>query len=141
MVLSIKAKQRRRKERLQLAASGVDNAVRTLPDGREICNDNVAGIREYKSRTHQMADWQHWVCCLHGHAPMCPGRMAPYDVTFDHEGGRGMNGGKRDDRIALPNGKRQNGAAHRACNNWKGSRVIRYNEGFNNASRNEDRIR
>jgi hypothetical protein len=38
-----------------------------------------------------------------------------------------MGGGKRDDRTELPDGKWLNGAAHYECNQWKSSRLIRYN--------------
>ena len=94
---------------------------------REVCKDGIAGRREYKARTKAMAKRQGWICCLFGHAPMCRGRLSDWDLTFDHEFGRGMGGGKRDDRIEI-DGKWINGAAHEACNNWKGSRVIPYNQ-------------
>lgn len=39
----------------------------------------------------------------------------------------GRTSGHRDDRIELPDGTWINGAAHRSCNSWKGSRRIPYN--------------
>lgn len=56
---------------------------------------------------------------------MCPGYLYEEDATFEHEYCRG--GGKRDDRTELPDGTWVNGAAHMACNYWKGSRHIGYN--------------
>lgn len=102
-------------------------------DGREICrvggNDGTAsGQREYKLRVEQMAERQNHICCLYGHAPCCPGSLIGYRATFEHENGRG--GGKRDDRIELPDGTWVNGAAHMECNGWKGSRRIDYNSGL-----------
>lgn len=65
---------------------------------------------------------------------MCPGRMSRTDVSFEHEHCKGMGGGKRDDRIVLPDGAWQNGAAHYVCNSWKSSRYIPYNEGKREAT-------
>lgn len=102
--------------------------VRVTRDGREICNRNSGlGRIEYKVRIIAMVRRQKGFCCLDGIAPMCPGRLSEAEATFEHEDGRGMGGGKRDDRIVLPNGQWQNGAAHNACNSWKGSRRIEYN--------------
>ena len=66
-----------------------------------------------------MAERQGWLCGL------CRLTMSGFDVTFDHESGRGMGGGKRDDRIDV-DGKRQNAAVHFSCNAAKGSRRIAY---------------
>jgi hypothetical protein len=101
-------------------------SVRVYPDGREVLNKMTAeGKQEYRSRTLKMLDRQGERCCLEGFAPMCPGLLSPDETTFEHEWGRG--GGKRDDRIELPDGTWINGAAHARCNGWKGSRFIPYN--------------
>jgi hypothetical protein len=103
---------------------------KTLPDGREICWGQDP--REYRRRTKEGGERQSWICCLYGYAPMCPGKMDWYygegmwKVTLEHEHGRGMNGGHRDDRMVI-DGKWHNGAAHLVCNQWKGSRRIDYN--------------
>lgn len=102
------------------------SSVIYYPDGREVCCIRTRqGSAEYKRRTTQMAERQGWLCCLYGICPDCPGVMTPETVSFEHENGRG--GGKRDDRIVLPDGTRINGAAHVQCNQWKGSRRIPYN--------------
>ncbi len=46
--------------------------------------------------------------------------MRKDEATFEHEDGRGMGAGHRDDRIEK-NGKPYNGAAHFWCNAKKGS--------------------
>lgn len=102
--------------------------VRVHDDGREVCNrQSAAGRETYRSRTLAMLARQGGRCCLEFYAPMCPGKLAPSEATFEHENGRGLNGGKRDDRIELPDGTWINGAAHEQCNLWKGSRRVRYN--------------
>lgn len=106
-------------------------SVYVYPDGREMCNFlTVAGRQSYRDRVTEMLERQRDVCCLSAYAPMCPGRLLRREATFEHEGGRGSGGGKRDDRTALPDGTWINGAAHWACNNWKGSRYIDYNREF-----------
>lgn len=108
--------------------------VRVFPDGREVCNlETAAGTRMYVERIQLMAKRQGDRCCLEGYAPMCPGVMSSNHATFEHEYGRGAGGAKRDDRTELPDGIWINGAAHRACNKWKGSRYIDYNRGFQRA--------
>lgn len=104
--------------------------VRVYRDGREVCSNTKAGRAEYRWRTLEMVERQGGRCCLEGYAPMCPGRLKPEEATFDHENGRGHGGGKRDDRIVLPDGSWQNGACHEECNAWKGSRYIAYNRSF-----------
>jgi hypothetical protein len=101
--------------------------VHVYADGREECNYLVAGRAEYGRRITLMLDRQNGICCLHGHAPMCPGQLRRQGATFEHQHGRGHGGGKHDDRTELPDGTWVNGAAHWECNNWKGSRYIDYN--------------
>ena len=113
--------------------------VTIFPDGREVCNMlTSAGRTEYGDRVTRMLERQNGICCLHGHAPMCPGALNRQGATFEHEGGRGSGGGKHDDRIELPDGTWINGAAHRECNNWKGSRYIDYNRRFLTGSMREE---
>ena len=90
-------------------------AVHVFPCGREVCSDTPAGRTEYKRRTLQRAEEQGWICRICGLA------MNPYSVTLDHEAGRGMNAGHRDDRI-FKDGKPYNAAVHFWCNGAKGSR-------------------
>lgn len=110
------------------------DAFKVMPDGREICftvglvGQSSIGRKEYRRRTLFMRARQKRRCCLEGYAPMCPGALSVKEATFEHERGRG--GGKRDDRTSLPDGKWINGAAHAICNQWKGSRYIDYNRGF-----------
>ena len=118
------------------APKPLSEAFKTLPDGREICftvgtvNQSRRGRIEYRRRTLAMRERQGGRCCLEMYAPMCPGTLKPQEATFEHEHGRG--GGKRDDRIELPDGTWINGAAHALCNIWKGSRHIPYNRSFRN---------
>ena len=112
------------------AMKRVTAEVKVYPDGREVCADTVAGKREYVARVARMVVRQKYRCCLQSYAPMCPGYLHPDYATFEHEGGRGHGGGKRDDRTELPDGTWLNGAAHADCNMWKASRFIDYNRGF-----------
>lgn len=113
------------------AAKAPCEAFKVMPDGREICDLNTsAGRAEYKCKVERMRLRQYGICCLEGHAPMCPGGLRKEDATFEHENGRG--GGKRDDREILPDGTWINGAAHAVCNAWKASRYIAYNDGRRN---------
>ena len=97
---------------------------------REICNPATAeGCAEYKYRTLLMWLRQDSWCCFHEY-DFCPGRLALKDATFEHENGR--TGGKRDDRIWLPNERRPlNGAAHLECNSIAGSRKLPIDHGTN----------
>ena len=69
----------------------------------------------YKQRTEAMWRRQHFVC------QVCKQPLARVEATYDHEFGRGMNGGHRDDRIEI-DGKPINASVHWACNVEKGSR-------------------
>ena len=99
--------------------------VRTLPDKREICNLGLrAGLAEYRWRTLEMLERQGGVCCL------CMKPLRSDQAYFEHEAGRGLNGGHRDDRISLPDGTWINGAACYECNSAKASKRIDYNRSF-----------
>jgi hypothetical protein len=100
-----------------------------MRDGREVCNQYISiGRKAYRRRIEIAWERQKGRCCLEGYCPYCPGWLDLEEATFEHEHGRGMGGGRRDDRIVLPDGRWQNGAAHQACNVWKASRHIAYNE-------------
>jgi hypothetical protein len=99
-----------------------------LRDGREILNLlTKAGRDEYMRRIRAMWERQGRRCCLEGWIEGCPGKLRLADAVFEHQEGRGMNGGHRDDRIER-NGRPLNGAAHAWCNSMKGSRKINYHE-------------
>lgn len=101
--------------------------VFVYPDGREVClRKTEGGQREYRRRTEAMRQRQGGRCCLEGFAPGCSGYLRKGEATFEHEDGRGMGSGRRDDRIEK-DGRPYNGAAHLQCNMWKGSRRIDYN--------------
>lgn len=124
-----------RKTRLSPVSRRKRAAIRVMPDGREIVKRfTPEGLRIWLARLEQMSVRQGWICCLHGYCPTCPGPLQFCGIPdFEHEFGRRKARG-RDDRIEVEvNGLklRLNGAAHRACNQWKGSRVIAYNEAFN----------
>ncbi len=98
--------------RYELICNG---AVRKYPDGREVCQDSLAGRREYLRRLEIMCRRQSWICCL------CPERLhGLQDSTFEHQRRRGMHAAFRDDRIYNERGEQMNGAAHWNCNVLKG---------------------
>ncbi len=105
--------------------------VKVFPDGREVCQtrldhpEGAEGRAEYKRRKEAMWERQKGICCLYGFLPECPGKLEIKLATFEHEDGRG--GGKRDDRISLPDGTWINGVSHLMCNSLKGSRHIPFN--------------
>jgi hypothetical protein len=84
------------------------------PGGREVCNKNAAGRREYRHRVQVMHERQGGLCAI------CWRPLRLEQATFDHENGRGMGGGKRDDRIVV-DGQLQNAAVHGLCNSNRGS--------------------
>lgn len=72
-------------------------------------------------------------CCLEGYFKDCPGALKLADAVFEHQDGRGMDAGHRDDRIekldpVTGKMKPYNGAVHAWCNGWKASRRIDYND-------------
>jgi hypothetical protein len=103
-------------------------AVRTMRDGRQICSNTAAGKREYKSRLLEMLSRQESLCCL------CGGYLHACDAVFEHEHGRGLNGGHREDRIEI-DGRWVNGASHFLCNGQKASVRGNYNETRNSEVR------
>lgn len=101
-----------------------NSAVQVFRDGREVCDVLTdVGRAEYMRRIALMWERQKHACCL------CYQPMRLSEATFEHEAGRGMGGGHRDDRITLPDGTWTNGAAHAICNSAKGGQRGRYNRG------------
>lgn len=96
----------------------LDGAVRVYPDGRQVCQENPAGRREYTRRIAAMVQRQNFRCCL------CPESITLSQATFEHTDPRGMGAAFRDDRIEDESGQPMNGAAHWDCNQEKGSRRI-----------------
>lgn len=97
----------------------LEGAVMKYADGREVCQPSMKGAQEYHRRIQTMAERQDQICCL------CKDEknlMKPWDTTFEHLNGRGMNAAWRDDRIEDEQGKPMNGAAHFGCNIKKGSK-------------------
>lgn len=91
-------------------------------DGRQVVNTKIkAGADEYAARKRVMWERQGRLCCL------CKLYLKIGEAMFEHQDGRGMNGGHRDDRIDK-DGKPYNGVAHPLCNSNKGSRRINYHE-------------
>lgn len=70
------------------------DAVRIYPDGREVCQNNAAGRREYAKRRLERWRIDKGVCCL------CDQMVWPSACTIEHPNGRGMAGSKRDDRVS-----------------------------------------
>jgi hypothetical protein len=98
-----------------------------MADGREVCNLLTKdGRDEYDKRKRIMWKRQKKRCCLFGFIDGCSGDLPWSDAMFEHESGRGMSGGHREDRIEI-DGKWVNGVAHARCNSLKGSRRIYYN--------------
>jgi hypothetical protein len=91
----------------------LDGAVRRYRDGREVCQENAAGYREYARRVELMVQRQNHRCCL------CNRRLSLAQATFEHQRRRGMHAAFRDDRIEKE-GQPWNGAAHWVCNSEKG---------------------
>lgn len=99
--------------------------ITVYPDGREVCNLNTReDEREYRRRIGLMYERQQERCCIG--LDGCVRNFSLFMATFDHEDGRGMGGGKRDDRIEK-DGHPYNGAACIRCNSAKGSRFFDYN--------------
>lgn len=92
----------------------LDGAVRVYADGREVCQDSIAGWREYKRRVQAMLERQGGRCSF------CKKRLALGQATFEHQRRRGMGAAWRDDRIEDAEGNWLNGAAHWICNGERG---------------------
>jgi hypothetical protein len=92
----------------------LSGAVRVYPNGREVCQDNPAGRREYARRLQVMLQRQNFRCGL------CRGRLTLAAATFHHDPKRKMGAAFRDDRITDENGEERNSAAHWVCNSRKG---------------------
>lgn len=100
--------------------------VHVYRDSREVCDLRTkSGMAEYRRRVRTMWLRQRRRCCLEGWIRECPGKLALAEACFEHQDGRGMDAGHRDDRIEI-GGRRYNGAAHPWCNSEKGSRRMDY---------------
>lgn len=97
----------------------MDGAVIKYHDGREVCQNNVAGQREYKRRVEAMCQRQDWKCAC---SLTCTKRITPGNATFGHTDLRGAGGSRRDDRIEDEHGNWMNTAETWDCNGAKGSR-------------------
>lgn len=94
-------------------------AVKVYPSGREVCHKTVAGVMEYRRRVEMMWTRQQALCAICGHY------LRLDQATFEHQDGRGMGGGRRDDRTEI-SGEPYNAAAHGLCNASKGSKRTPY---------------
>ena len=105
-------------------------SMRVMKDGREVISLlTKAGRDLYMGRVRAMWLRQGKRCCLEGRVTGCPGALRLADAVFEHQDGRGMGGGHRDDRI-VKDGKPYNGAAHAWCNSKKGSVRMDYHNVF-----------
>lgn len=95
--------------------------IKYREDGREVCQNNVAGKREYARRVEAMCQRQDWKCAC---SLTCTKRITPSNATFGHTDLRGAGGSRRDDRIEDENGTWMNTAETWDCNSEKGSRRI-----------------
>jgi len=98
--------------RYELICNG---AIRRYPNGREVCEDSLAGRREYLRRLEAMLTRQGNRCCI-----CCRRIYALHDATFEHQRRRGMGSAWGDDRIVGAEGQWMNGAAHWTCNHERG---------------------
>lgn len=73
------------------------------------------GLRMYRSNLYEMEVRQGFQCAI------CQ-RIAGSMMQFDHQDGRGSNGGHRDDRIVDEEGDWINAALCANCNSLKGSK-------------------
>jgi hypothetical protein len=99
----------------------LEGAVRVYPDGRQVCQDNAAGRREYAKRIEIMVQRQNFRC---GCSLTCKERLTMSNATFGHCDLRGAGGSTRDDRIEDENGEWMNAAETWDCNGKKGSKRI-----------------
>jgi hypothetical protein len=68
-------------------------AVRIMPDSREICSQTPAGRAEYARRREERWRLDKGICCL------CGLPVALEYATVEHPDGRGLGGSRHDDRI------------------------------------------
>lgn len=66
--------------------------VRVYPSGREVCGSSTAGREEYRKLRELCWDRDRGICCL------CCRFVSLDQATLEHLNGRGLGGGKRDDR-------------------------------------------
>jgi hypothetical protein len=85
-------------------------SVRVYSSGREVCQENAAGRREYLRRVQSMVQRQNFRCGA------CNRKLSLFQATFDHFPiKRRMGAAFRDDRVTDPEGEWVNRAVHWAC--------------------------
>jgi len=92
------------------------SGVKVYRDGRECCQDNAAGRREYKARIALMWERQLGLCAI------CRRAIALEEATYEHAIPRGHGGGNRNDACNFPDGRWRNAATCWKCNSAKGSK-------------------
>jgi len=97
-------------------------SIKTYLGGREVCQGNAAGKREYLARTVEMWERQKGLCAI------CGNWIELRFAEFDHQNGRGLNGAHRDDRTVV-GGNWHNAAVHHVCNIAKASKRYHWLEG------------
>ena len=92
---------------------------------REVLNlQSLKGRRLYDERKLEMLSRQEGKCAI------CHRTIhSLIDLTFDHEGGRGMGGSNRCDEILDEHGKWINAALCFGCNMVKGSKRYHWQDG------------
>lgn len=90
---------------------------------REVCQGNKAGKLEYEARRTEMWMRQKGKCAI------CEEWMDENACAFDHQNGRGFNGGIRDDRTTDERGYWMNAALCHKCNGNKGSKRYHWENG------------
>ena len=88
-----------------------------------VCPPTPTGRREYLRRIIEMVDRQRNACAI------CELPLIYLEATFDHEAGRGMGGGRRNDLIEHEDGSWMNAALHARCNAEKASRRYKWQDG------------
>ncbi len=98
-------------------------AFKVMQDLREICDlTTLAGRMEYSRRLDEMWERQKSMCGLQI-STHCTKYIPRVRATYDHSGGRGLNGSHRDDRIWLGNVP-QNMMVCSWCNALKASKRL-----------------
>jgi len=83
-------------------------------DGREVCQENATGRREYLRRVQSMVQRQNFRCGA------CNRKLSLFQATFDHwPVKRRMGSAFRDDKILDSEGEWINRAVHWDCQNPK----------------------
>lgn len=92
--------------------------VRRSPDGREVCNQAAWRARRVEA-----------FLAYDGRCGKCGDRVSMQSFDLDHKHGRGMGGGKRDDRLYGDDGTLDSGAVWPLCR-WKCHRLGKHGSGI-----------